>query len=152
MRYLIVCLMFCVSMLSLSAVAQSGADGAVLTPMQFSWVAPTQRNDNTPLAVTDIGGFQLRYKLRSAGSYSMVTIASGAATSYALAGIGAGDYEYQLAVYDTNGLYSGWVAIVPSVAANPKPVTNATAKRLGVDVKAACVSPACRVAGSGEYK
>jgi hypothetical protein len=152
MRYLIVCLMFCVSMLSLGAFAQSGADGAVLSPMQFNWIAPTQREDGTALTTTEIGGYQLRYKLRSASAHSVVTIPSGSANSYLLSGIGAGDYEYQIVVYDKDGLYSGWVTIVPSVAARPKPVTGATAKRQGVDVKAACVAPACKVAVKGEYK
>lgn len=55
-------------------------------------------------------------------------------------------------MYDKEGLFSNWVAVVPIVAANPKPVTGATAKPLGVGVKAGCVSPACRVAERGEYK
>jgi hypothetical protein len=152
MRKLMVYFVLCLSMLCSAVIAQTPAAGAVAPSLQFNWVAPTQRENGAALTTAELGGYELRYRLKTANNYSYVAIPSGTATSYVLAGVAAGEYEYQLAVYDTNGLYSGWVAIVPAVAATPKPVTNATAKRLGVDVKAACVSPGCRVAERGEYK
>lgn len=149
MKSFIVCILLCV--LSLDVFAQSSEVGA-LSSIQFNWVAPTQRENGAALTADDIGGYELRYRLKAANAYLYVTIPSGIAKSYTLTGIGAGEYEYQIAVYDKDGLFSNWVAIVPMIASSPKPVTNATAKRLGVDVKADCVAPNCKVAVRGEYK
>ena len=152
MRKFMVYLVLCLSMLSSAVIAQAPAAGAVAPSLQFNWVAPTQRENGTALTTAEIGGYELRYRLKTANNYSYVAIPSGTATSYVLAGVAAGDYEYQLAVYDKSGLFSNWVTVVPIVAANPRPVTGATAKPVGIDVKAGCVSPACRVAERGEYK
>jgi len=153
MRKVMVYVVLCVSMLCGAVCAQTpGTDVPALSPMQFNWVAPTQRENGAVLTTAEIGGYELRYRLKTANTYSYVAIPSGTATSYVLAGVAAGDYEYQLAVYDKSGLFSNWVSVVPIVAANPKPVTGAAAKPLGVDVKAGCVSPTCRVAERGEYK
>lgn len=152
MRKLMVYLTLCLSALCSAVFAQTPAGGAVAPSLQFNWLPPTQRENGAALTTAEIGGYELRYRLKAANNYSYVAIPSGTAKSYVLAGVAAGDYEYQLAVYDKDGLFSNWVTVVPIVAANPKPVTGATAKPLGVDVKAGCVSPACRVAERGEYK
>ena len=152
MRKLMVYLVLSLSMLCGAAFAQSPGAAVVAPSLQFNWVAPTQRENGAALTTAEIGGYELRYRLKTASNYSYVAIPSGTATSYVLAGVAAGEYEYQLAVYDKSGLFSSWVTVVPIVAANPKPVTGATAKPLGIDVKAGCVSPGCRVAERGEYK
>lgn len=152
MRKLMVYLVVCLSMLCGAVSAQTPAGTVAAPSLQFNWVAPTQRENGAALTTAEIGGYQLRYRLKASNTYSYVAIPSGTATSYVLAGVAAGEYEYQLAVYDKSGLFSNWVTVVPIVAANPKPVTGATAKPLSVDVKAGCVSPGCRVAERGEYK
>ena len=151
MRSLRILLVLCLSMLC-GAVGAQTSDGVVSSPLVFSWVAPTQRENGAALTTAEIGGYELRYRLKTSSAYLYVSVPSGSATSYALDGVGAGDYEFQIAVYDKAGLYSNWLSIVPTVGSNPKPVTGATAKRQGVDVKAKCVAPSCRVAVKGEYK
>ena len=153
MRKLMTYLVLSLSMLC-GAVSAQTTPGEVpsLSPMQFNWIAPTQRENGVALTTAEIGGFELRYRLKSSNAYLYVNIPSGIATTYSLEGIGAGEYEYQIAVYDKAGLYSNFVIVVPAVSSNPKPVTGATAKRKDVDVKAKCIAPSCKVAVTGEYK
>ena len=151
MRSLRILLALCLSMLCGVVNAQT-SDGVVSSPLVFSWIAPTQRENGSALSTAEIGGYELRYRLKASSAYLFVNVPSGSATSYALDGVGAGDYEYQIAVYDKAGLYSNWLTIVPTVGSNPKPVTGATAKRQGVDLKARCVAPNCKVAVKGEFK
>jgi hypothetical protein len=68
-----------------SSTSSSVVDGSV----SLYWDVPNQRENGEYLDITEIGGYEVRYKLK-------------------------GDYEFQIATFDTNGLYSGFVGIDPS--------------------------------------
>lgn len=146
MRSLIMCLVLCLSMLCGAVSAQTPAGTIAVPSLQFNWVPPIAREDGTALPVAEIGGYEIRYRLKGANAFTYLVIDNGAAKSYSLNGLVAGDYEFQIAAFDADGLYSPFVAInYRLTTAKPKPVTNVTVKKLGVDVVGGCVAPGCKV-------
>ncbi|GGY71194.1 hypothetical protein GCM10011613_14760 [Cellvibrio zantedeschiae] len=63
--------------------------------------------------ITEIGGYELRYKLKSESEFKTIRIADGFTDAYYFNYL-KGDYEFQIATYDTEGLYSNFVSINPS--------------------------------------
>lgn len=77
--------------------------------LTISWDAPTSRPTGESLARTDIGGYVVRYKLRSASTYTSVTLPA-SALSYTSAKL-VGDYDFEIASFDTSGVYSEFLKI-----------------------------------------
>ncbi len=72
----------------------------------LSWVAPTQRTDNS--ALTNLAGFRIYYG-KQAGSYpNSVSVTNAALTSYALSALPAGTYYFVVTAFDTNGVESNY--------------------------------------------
>lgn len=84
-------------------------DGAV----QLYWTMPSQRENGELLDSTEIGGYELRYKLKGDTEYTVIQIDDGYADSYYFDHL-EGDYEFEIATFDIHGLYSNFVAINPS--------------------------------------
>lgn len=146
MRKLMVYLVLCLSMLCGAVSAQTPGAAVVAPSLQFNWVPPIAREDGTALPVGEIGGYEFRYRLKGASTFSYLVIDNSVAKSYVFTGLAAGDYEFQIAAFDTDGLYSNFVAISYRLTtAKPKPVTNASVKKQGVDVVSGCVAPNCKV-------
>ncbi len=76
------------------------------------WAPPTQREDGTTIAGTELGGFLIRYKLKTDANYIHIDINNSSAISHILINL-TGDYEFQIAAYDSNNLYSTFVALSP---------------------------------------
>lgn len=92
-----------------SAVQQTGPlDG----PAVIYWSIPTQRENGDYLDIREIGGYELRYKLRSEEDFTSVNIDSGFTDTYYFDYL-QGDYEFEIATFDVNGLYSEFVSIHP---------------------------------------
>lgn len=91
-----------------SSINSSGIDG----PVQLYWNIPTEREDGERLDVTEISGYEVRYKLKSDTEFQSVSITDGYTDAYYFNYL-QGDYEFQIATYDKNGLYSSFVAITP---------------------------------------
>lgn len=87
---------------------QSTVSGAV----GFSWVAPTQRENGTPLDITQIGGYEFRYRNINDANYTYVTINDPWMNYYNFNYL-SGTYIFQVATYDTNGLYSNFIDVIP---------------------------------------
>ncbi len=77
--------------------------------VSMTWVEPTERLNGDHLYLTDIGGYQIRYRLVSAANFTTVNIPAGA-TTYNLGNL-MGDYLFEIATYDTSGLYSDYVPV-----------------------------------------
>lgn len=73
----------------------------------LAWGEPTERANGEKLYKTDIGGYQIRYKLPSATSYTVVNVLPGV-TSYSFSNL-VGDYIFEIATYDTNNVFSQFV-------------------------------------------
>lgn len=82
-------------------------EGSLLT-----WSHPTRRENGEYLELDDIGGYELRYRQNSLDSFKSIPVTGSRTTSYELKGLPS-NYDYQIAVYDTHGLYSNYVAITP---------------------------------------
>jgi hypothetical protein len=104
------------SVSSSSAVSSSSSatssQGAVDGPVVIYWSVPTHRENGDYLDITEIGGYELRYKLKSSSSFTKVDIASGYTDTYYFNYL-QGDFEFELATYDTDGLYSEFVKVSP---------------------------------------
>lgn len=97
-----------ISSVSSSAVSSEPIDG----PVVLYWTAPTRRENGAHLDISQVGGYEVRYKLRSQNQYTYVTIPDGYTDAYYFDYL-KGDYEFEIAAFDINGLYSQFVRINP---------------------------------------
>lgn len=98
-----------------SASSQSSSSEAVVGiagPVLMKWSVPSKRENGAQLEVDEIGGYELRYKPSNSSEYTTVVIAGGYVDSYYFNHL-EGDLEFEIAAYDTNGLYSRFVPIQP---------------------------------------
>ncbi|MEY4590810.1 MAG: hypothetical protein RL497_2886 [Pseudomonadota bacterium] len=77
--------------------------------LYLSWEAPLERENGERVYATDIGGYAVRYKLRNSSTYKTLTLPP-SANEYTFPAM-TGDYDFEIAVYDTNGVYSEYVKI-----------------------------------------
>lgn len=77
----------------------------VAGPVALSWVAPKQREDKTVLDITELGGYQLRYKLLADKTYTYIIINSAWTSTYNFSWL-EGDYVFQIAAFDKTGVLS----------------------------------------------
>ena len=82
-------------------------------PVQIYWNPPNERENGDPLDITEIGGYELRYKRKSDVEYTRITINDGYADAYYFDYL-QGEYEFQIAAFDTSGLYSTFAPIKAS--------------------------------------
>lgn len=92
---------------SRSSVAKTGViDGPVL----INWTAPTHREDGEYLDIAEVGGYELRYKLKTESEFTRLKIMNGYTDSYYFPHL-QGIYDFEIAAFDSNGVYSDFVAI-----------------------------------------
>lgn len=60
--------------------------------------------------IASVGGYELRYKLKDSSQYKSVVISNGYTDSYYFAYL-KGDYEFEIAAYDSEGQYSDFVPV-----------------------------------------
>jgi uncharacterized protein CbrC (UPF0167 family) len=75
------------------------------------WSLPNARENGEYLELDEIGGFEVRYKKTSDSVYTSKLIQDNRTTSINLNLTGA--YQFEIAAYDTNGLYSVFIPIQP---------------------------------------
>lgn len=94
--------------------AQSTAVSAQLisTQVRLLWSTPTARENGEYLELDEIGGFEIRFKGAADTQYTSVVINDNSVNSYTLTQP-AGDLQFEIAAFDTNGLYSNFVSIQP---------------------------------------
>ncbi len=94
---------------SAASSASTAIDGAV----QVYWSVPTTRENGDYLDITEIGGYEVRYKLKSASTFTSVVIKDAFIDAYYFDYL-KGDYEFEIATFDKTGLYSKFVPVNPS--------------------------------------
>ena len=102
--------------LVLPLVACSGGDGGLSSSSsaKLSWVAPSAREDNSVLVLSDIAGFRVYYGTNSGDYSDTVEINDHTATQAVLAGLSSGTYFVVVTAVDTDGresIYSDEVVI-----------------------------------------
>jgi hypothetical protein len=78
----------------------------------ISWSHPSHRENGLFLALDEIGGYEIRYRKPAATSYKYITLKGNSATEYTFTDEEDGqDLEFEIAVFDTDGLYSQFVKV-----------------------------------------
>lgn len=103
-----------VSSSSSSSVASSSSssNSSVAGSVMLRWGIPNARENGEYLDVTDIGGYELRYKLATATKFTYVTVDDAWQDQYTFDSL-QGNYVFEVAVFDKNGLYSKFVPLTP---------------------------------------
>ena len=86
-------------------------DVSTVKSVELAWETPTQREDGSSLYIYDIQGYEVKYRNVDDSDYSTLELAmndSDVINSATVELDGAGVYEFSIAVYDVNGLYSDY--------------------------------------------
>lgn len=75
----------------------------------LEWTPPNARENGQYLELSEIGGYEIRYRRANESQHQTVTIEPGA-TRHTFTDL-QGDYEFEVAAFDTDGLYSNFVTI-----------------------------------------
>lgn len=81
-------------------------------PVQVYWTPPSQRENGDFLDITELGGYELRYKRKTDIRFTSVIINDSYTDAYYFDYL-EGEYEFQIAVFDTKGVYSVFVPVNP---------------------------------------
>lgn len=76
---------------------------------KLTWTHPNQRENGQYLELDEIGGYEIRYRKSTDSRYTYILINSNKVTEYTHAD--ANDTEFEIAVFDTNGVYSRFVKV-----------------------------------------
>jgi len=108
-------LLICYVLLSLAACSSGGGadSGGVLGPtgvgqIALSWLAPSEREDGTPISMAEIAGYRVYYGT-SQGEYTgKIDVADSNSMQATLSSLAAGVYYIAVTVIDMNGLESAF--------------------------------------------
>lgn len=81
-------------------------------PVSLSWTAPEQRENGDELDITELGGYELRYRPADGGPFETVIIDDPWTMEYYIEWL-EGTYEFQIAAFDDSGLYSEFITLHP---------------------------------------
>ena len=81
----------------------SGADEVAPININLAWTAPSEREDNTPLSLSAIGGYNIYYGSTQGQYINTVSIDDGTADSYTFNDLSTGTYYFVVTTYDTDG-------------------------------------------------
>lgn len=80
--------------------------------VRVEWITPSSRENGTYLELDEIGGYEIRYRPKNSSFYLQEIITDKYATYYERTDI-TDDASFQIAVFDTNGLYSRFIQLTP---------------------------------------
>ncbi|GGX53533.1 fibronectin type III domain-containing protein [Saccharospirillum salsuginis] len=73
------------------------------------WSPPATRENGDVLATSEIGGYEIRYRLDGSSDYTTVVINDGSVDQYLFQGLDDTTYQFEIAAFDQDGLYSEFV-------------------------------------------
>jgi hypothetical protein len=79
--------------------------------VNLSWNVPNQRENGTTLDATEVGGYEVRYKKSTDKRFTYISINGYWNTQHSFDWLDEGDYIFQIAAFDKNGIYSQFVDI-----------------------------------------
>lgn len=88
-----------------NASADNTANDITSQPAQIdlSWTAPAERENNTPLSLSEIAGYRLYYGTKQGDYLNEINIEDGSAETYALTDLPKGTYYFVITTYDSEG-------------------------------------------------
>ncbi len=96
----------------LSSSGDGGFSNSSSNSAKLSWVAPSAREDNSVLVLSDIAGFRIYYGVTSGDYSNTVDIDDHTATQTVLAGLPSGTYFVTVTAVDVDGRESTYSAEV----------------------------------------
>lgn len=72
----------------------------------MSWNIPLQRVNGESLDLSEIGGYEIMYRNTGDLLFESVIVSDSTVSNYLLENLESGQYEFLIAVFDTDGLYS----------------------------------------------
>jgi hypothetical protein len=91
------------------------SNSVVAIPNVLSWTAPSQREDSSPLQLSEIAGYKIYYGTTQGVYPNAIDITDGSAVQAEMPTLSAGTYYVVVTTIDTNGresLYSQEVTLV----------------------------------------
>lgn len=95
---------------SRSSSRSSSSSSIATQPVTIQWSHPTQRENGDYLELNEIAGYEIRVRPANSSTFSSYPISGNQTTSYVLNNYVA-TMIVEIAVYDTEGLYSEFVAV-----------------------------------------
>lgn len=95
-----------------SKASSSATSEPIQGPVVLYWTAPSRRENGATMDITELSGYEVRYKLRSKPDYKYINIPGGFTDAYYFEYL-KGDYQFEIAAIDSNGMYSRFVPINP---------------------------------------
>ena len=92
--------------------SNAGKVSAVAGSVGVTWLIPNQRENGDILDVTELGGYELRYRKDTDTAFTYVTINDAWQNFYNFSWL-SGNYIFQISAFDKNGMYSGFVDLIP---------------------------------------
>ena len=80
--------------------------------INLSWIAPSVREDNTPLSLSAIGGYNVYYGNMPGQYVNTININDGSADSYTFTNLPAGTYYFVVTTYDADGRESQYSPVI----------------------------------------
>jgi hypothetical protein len=90
-------------------VSSTSSSKASQKSAKITWTHPDARENGQFLELYEIGGYEIRYRKLTDSRYTYIVINSNKITEYTHAD--ATDTEFEIAVFDTNGVYSRFVKV-----------------------------------------
>jgi hypothetical protein len=79
------------------------SDSSTSADVNLSWTAPSERENNEPISLSEIAGYKVYYGTENRRYPKSVNIKDGSATDYTFKNLSAGTYHFALTTYDTAG-------------------------------------------------
>lgn len=95
--------------MSSSSRSSTAASSTSPRSVKLTWNHPTQRENGQYLELSEIGGYEIRYRKLNDTQYTYVVIKGNNTFEYTPTN--AEDIEFEIAVFDTNGVYSRFVKV-----------------------------------------
>lgn len=97
------------SISSSKSTSSAASSAASQKSAKLTWSHPNQRENGQFLELNEIGGYEIRYRKITDTRYTYIVLNSNRITEYTLAN--ANDTEFEIAVFDSNGVYSRFVKV-----------------------------------------
>ena len=85
-----------------------GSNGEVLTSAHVTWNSPEFRENGDQLSLSEIAGYEIIYRKTDESIFYSVIIDDDNTLEYTIENLSLGQYEFMIAVFDTDGLFSDY--------------------------------------------
>lgn len=70
-----------------------------------SWDIPTERENGEALPLSEIGGYEIAFRKTDSEQFDVLIVDDHTAQSLVIENLAAGEYEFKIASFDSNGMY-----------------------------------------------